>query len=122
MWNELWWDLIIVIDGIYAFGYVFGIFRVKLLGQAGQIDCCQTSNISHTKFQNLIVSHCVLQLSLPNPLKPGVKSRMRMQLELLQLHLNDQQFYCKLMCVYIIGLRVDFAKKIFKWIILLEKC
>ena len=31
--------------------------------------CCQTSNISHTEFQNLNVSHLVLQLSLPNPLK-----------------------------------------------------
>ena len=31
------------------------------------------SNIRRTKFQNLNVSHLVLQLSLPNPLKPGVK-------------------------------------------------
>ena len=38
----------------------------------------QTSNISHTKSQNLNVSRLVLQLSLPNPLKPGVKSRMKM--------------------------------------------
>ena len=37
---------------------------------------CQTSNIGCTKFQNLNVSHLVLQLSLPNPLKPGVESRM----------------------------------------------
>ena len=34
----------------------------------------QTSNISHTKSQNLNVSHLVLKLSLPNPLKPGVKN------------------------------------------------
>ena len=34
---------------------------------------CQTSNISHTKSQKLNVSCLVLQLSLPNPLKPGVK-------------------------------------------------
>ena len=38
----------------------------------------QTSNIRHTKSQNLNVSHHVLQLPLPNPLKPGVKSRMKM--------------------------------------------
>ena len=30
-------------------------------------------NIRHTKFQNLTVSRLVLQLLLPNPLKPGVK-------------------------------------------------
>ena len=38
----------------------------------------QISNISHTKSQNLNVSHLVLQLSLPNPLKPSVKWRMKM--------------------------------------------
>ena len=35
------------------------------------------SNISRTKFQNLN-AYLVLQLSLPNPMKPGVKSRMKM--------------------------------------------
>ena len=38
----------------------------------------QTSNISRTKSQNLNVSHLVLQLSLPNQLQLGVKSRMKM--------------------------------------------
>ena len=38
----------------------------------------QISNIKHTKSQNLNVSHLVLQLSLPNPIKSGVKSRMKM--------------------------------------------
>ena len=33
----------------------------------------KTSSINHTKSQNLTVSRVVLQLSLPNPLKPGVK-------------------------------------------------
>ena len=33
----------------------------------------QTSNVSGTKFQQLNVSLLGLQLSLPNPLKPGVK-------------------------------------------------
>ena len=41
----------------------------------------QTSNIRHTKSQNLNVSRLVLQLSLPNPMKSGVKSRIKMQLE-----------------------------------------
>ena len=36
------------------------------------------SNISRTKSQNLNVSRLVLQLSLRNRLKPGVKSRMKM--------------------------------------------
>ena len=46
---------------------------------------------------NLSVSRFVLQFSLPNPLKPGIKSRM-MWLEqhlqaVLQLYLSDQLFY-----------------------------
>ena len=36
------------------------------------------SNIKHTKSPNLNVSHLLLQLSLLNPMKPGVKSRMKM--------------------------------------------
>ena len=63
----------------------------------------KTSNIRHTKYQNLNASRPVLQLSLPNPLKPGVKSRMKMKLKqrrqaMLQLHLSDQQLYCLLWC------------------------
>ena len=38
----------------------------------------QVSNISRTKSQHLKDSRTVLQLSLPNPLKPDVKSRMKM--------------------------------------------
>ena len=34
------------------------------------------ASIKHSKFRNLNVPRLVLQLSLPNPLKPGVKSRM----------------------------------------------
>ena len=61
----------------------------------------KSSNISHTKSQQLNVSRLVLQFSLPNPLKPGVKLRMKMYLEqcwqmILHLHLSDQQFYCLL--------------------------
>ena len=37
----------------------------------------QTSDISRTKSQNLNVSRLVLQLSLPNTLNPGVKSKMK---------------------------------------------
>ena len=63
----------------------------------------ETSNIRHP-IPNFSDSRVVLQLSLANPLKPGVKLRMKMQLEqcrqaMLQLHLSDQQFYCLLRCV-----------------------
>ena len=58
----------------------------------------KTSNISGTKFPNLNVSLLALQLSLTIPLKPGVKSRMKMEMEqrrlaMFQLHLSDQQVY-----------------------------
>ena len=52
----------------------------------------KVSNVSRTKSQKWNDSRLVLQLSLPNPLKSGVKSRMKMYLEqsaLLQLHLSD---------------------------------
>ena len=39
---------------------------------------CKSPSTSRTQSQNLIVSRVVLQLSLPNPLKPGVKSSMKM--------------------------------------------
>ena len=38
----------------------------------------QVSNIRCTKYQHLKDSRTVLRLSLPNPLKPDVKSRMKM--------------------------------------------
>ena len=36
------------------------------------------SNIRCTKSPNLNVSRLIVQLSLPNPMTPGVKSRMKM--------------------------------------------
>ena len=61
------------------------------------------SNISHTKSQSLNDSHLVLQSFLPNPLRPGVKSRMKIWLEqrqqaMLQLYLSYQQLNCQLRC------------------------
>ena len=44
----------------------------------GLADVKCISNIRRTKYQNLNASRLVLQLSLPYPLKPGVKSRMKM--------------------------------------------
>ena len=59
----------------------------------------QISSITHTKSKHLNVSSLLLQLPLPNPLKLGVKTRMKMQLvqrrqAILPIHLSDQQFYC----------------------------
>ena len=38
----------------------------------------KVSNIRRTKSKNLNASRLILQLSLPNPLKPGVKLRTKM--------------------------------------------
>ena len=38
----------------------------------------KTSDVSRTNSQNLNDSPLVVQMLLPNPLKPGVKSRMKM--------------------------------------------
>ena len=61
----------------------------------------QISNKRRTKSQNLNTSRLVLQLvAFSKPLKPGVKSRMKMLLEqhrqpMLQLSTSDkQQIYC----------------------------
>ena len=52
----------------------------KLPGFDKEVICKyrKVSNIRPTKCQNLNDSHLVLQLSVPNPLKPGVKSRIKM--------------------------------------------
>ena len=39
---------------------------------------CQTSIISAPNLKTWKISGLILQLSLPNPLKPGVESRMKM--------------------------------------------
>ena len=64
---------------------------------------CKIYSISRAKSQSLNVSCILLQLSSLNPLKPGVKLRMKRSLEqhrqaLLQLLLSYQQFYCLLRC------------------------
>ena len=60
-------------------------------------------NIGRNKSPDLNVSRLVLQLSLPDPLKPDVKWRMRMYLEqrrqaVLQMPLGVQQLHCPLRC------------------------
>ena len=50
-----------------------------IMGNVVEIDMYRkVSNIKCTKFPNLNVSRFVMQLSLPNVMKPGVKSRMKM--------------------------------------------
>ena len=47
-------------------------------GSQHKIKYLKVSNIRRTKPQNLNASRLILQLSLPNPLKPGVQLRMKM--------------------------------------------
>ena len=65
-------------EGVSYWSLVQQIKWIIEQSQSTTLNYCPTSNISHTKFQNIKVSHLALQLSLPNPLKPGVKSWMKM--------------------------------------------
>ena len=70
-----------------------------------------TSTILRTKSKDVNVFRLVLQLSMRNPSKPDVKSRMKMQLEqrrqvMFQWHLCDQQLYRYLGAAYIRSLEV----------------
>ena len=62
--------------------FLYGTFLlVNIWRVTDGSSCCyyrQVSNIRRTKSQNLNDSRTVLRLSLPNPLKPDVKSRMKM--------------------------------------------
>ena len=61
---------------------MIGQQRIKTLRLTEQAALWRTyrknSCISRTKFQNLYVSCILMQLSSPNPLKPGVELRMKM--------------------------------------------
>ena len=65
--------LVVILDKIECTDNV--IIRPMLLSN---IMYRKISNIRRTKSQTLNVSRLVLQLSLPNPMKPGVKSRKKM--------------------------------------------
>ena len=54
------------------------IFNDKPPFNIGMDEYHKSSSISRTKFPNLHISRLVLQLSLPEPLKSSVKSRMKM--------------------------------------------
>ena len=65
-----------------------------------------TFNISGTKSQNVNVSRLVLRSSLPSPLNPDVKSRMKcIGAALLQLHPIDQQSIAYQSVAYIVGVK-----------------
>ena len=51
--------------------------KVNQLTWLLELQYCQVSNIRCTKSQHLKDSRTILWLSLPNPLKPDVKSRMK---------------------------------------------
>ena len=55
----------IIVSTMYTASEIHGVYR-------------QVSNIRRTKSQHLKDPRTVLRLSLPNPLKPDVKSRMKM--------------------------------------------
>ena len=79
---------------------------------------CQTSKIRSSKSQNVNVSRLSLKLPLPNPLKSGVKSRLKMWLEqrrqaMLQLHLSDQQVYFRPRCT--LYYRCDDILVVYSW-------
>ena len=59
----------------------------------------QTSSINRTTSQNWNVSRLILQLHFSDPLKPGVKSRMRMESE-QRRHLSDQQLPTKVRFIF----------------------
>ena len=48
------------------------------VAKGGKTKYLQVSNIRRTKSQHLKDPRTVLRLSLPNPFKPDVKSRMKM--------------------------------------------
>ena len=86
------------IPSMHVLVHKIHLIITKIFGEEQKYSAChQTTSLSHTESQNLNVSRLVLQLSLPNPLKPGVKLRIKLKFEqhrevMLQLHLSDQQF------------------------------
>ena len=75
------------------------------------------SDIRRATSPNLNTSRLVLQLSLSNPMKPGVKLRMKMleqrRQAMLQQHQSDHQFCFLLRCVlyYRLDYMFIFARK-----------
>ena len=64
IWRQRTLILVMACHGLHSFGQSVPV----------PVNYRQTSNISHTEFPNFIVSRLVVQLSLPNPSKPGVEN------------------------------------------------
>ena len=63
----------------YVITYSCWDYSKSMLVKGAPVDMyCKISNIKRTKSPNLNASRLVLQLPLPNPMKPGVTSRMKM--------------------------------------------
>ena len=62
----------------YRMLYIDQIFRFLMSDVWFFLDYRQVSNIRRTKYQHLKDSHTALRLPFMNPLKPDVKSRMKM--------------------------------------------
>ena len=65
---------------VFLLSMLYGSYYAFLLFAATQKikDYRKISNIRRTKSQTINASHLVLKSSLPNHLKPGVKSRIKM--------------------------------------------
>ena len=79
--GQFHWKCSIYLTLIWVRNYWFNIAATPSRGQWAKVDQSrayhQISNIRYTQSPNINVSRVVLQLSLPNPLKPGVKLRMK---------------------------------------------
>ena len=82
--------------------------------KSSQSHCRQTSDISPTKSKNLNVSRLVLQMSLPNPLKPDVKpasnhfgcicEQIRNEQCCMKVYIaiNCTKWYCSKLCIKLV--------------------
>ena len=71
------WDGNLLVTGKFSLQMVIVMCRSDIFFVDGP-HYRKISNIRRTKSPHLNVSRLVSQLSLPNPMKPGVKSRMKM--------------------------------------------
>ena len=86
---KLWCSALVLIDPNIASNtktymktlleiYLFSMYIHVYIASSFFANYRKTFSISRTKSQNLTLSRVVLQFSLPNPLKPGVKSSTKM--------------------------------------------
>ena len=61
-----------------VWSHVLAFVTHEISSRRPYVACRQISNIRRTKSPNINVSRLVMQSSLPNPLKKGVKLRMKM--------------------------------------------